>query len=1096
MAWNGGVSLAIWMGGAAVELDTARRARLGPQRDPGEPENERSVYHAITDAFDRMLVIDILAGASAGGINGALLGAVISNARELRPTFLRDRWLKLGNLSTLLQPTNDMTPPSLMRGDYFRDAIREAFRAVTGEAGDEDELGKLTKPSQDGLEPAEVVLDVQATNVAGSQRGFGDQWSQTLYAHEYRAPLRFRQPDDYKAGPLAAAARASASFPAAFEPFPLTGKTATLGGFPGVKRWAIDGGLLENAPIRPALDLIPTRRSDRLVTRFVCYVNAAPSLLEAVDDDPGPPSLGKILGDVVNLPRNGRFIEQLIAIEDAAQRTTAVKDAASGLVDVDLPSLRATADKLLPAYRAQRTTQSLREILAAAGAASEAAAKARTVGRRLGTARSLPWIPTTLRAPAEAAEWRWGLRAAQRTLLLALDLIQEAVDTCSSAEKADAVLDHRRTVNKALAGLEESHDRFASSRPIRAAVLALSAAAEADAGDAVIDRRLDELDTLMVGFRCEAHDAVRRAAKELYDTFADDDVPDDARLDRLFGDGSSAGLDDARINVFVERALCMEVVRRSFSSDHTLEPAQDLHFVQLTPLAPVRIFVATPLREPGPDSGREKLTGLDLAHFSAFYRASWRVNDFMWGRLDAATRIVDLLVNSERARNVAERDPGVDAPWVKLAKALVPSGEGVDQVERRSLAKEALDDAAQGNVAHLPDAVSTAAAEQGAGDTLQERLRRTLQADLNHPKGGFFTRVVCARAAQHEILLEELQPLAEATALDGKLGCFTKVIKLDPGQGSLANARALVGGDTPLPRRLGNGVADETTSTLAVRTLAHAVLVLIALLKTLGVPLSSAFAPIRAPFLSLAGVTAEKIWNRAAALLAFIAGSTYLTARAVTAKDATAELDAVWDVSTLATAVTVFGAVGLVWLPFWRAKTASQLARRIRQGLWGVGLLLSSGLVALVVACVAVGLGNALTSTDGFALPAWLAWAVVGTALGAVYVVRRLPVPDFGKQRLASLVTRPGLTALTTAVLSALVVYECWGPLREIADPLDWRGLGTPADWEWRELAVVACYAAVPLALVYGLHGFVRAGFDWMRVRRAFGWRRPGGASA
>ncbi len=34
-----------------------------------------------------MLVIDILAGASAGGINGALLGAMTTEARELRPTF-------------------------------------------------------------------------------------------------------------------------------------------------------------------------------------------------------------------------------------------------------------------------------------------------------------------------------------------------------------------------------------------------------------------------------------------------------------------------------------------------------------------------------------------------------------------------------------------------------------------------------------------------------------------------------------------------------------------------------------------------------------------------------------------------------------------------------------------------------------------------------------------------------------------------------------------------------------------------------------------------------------------------------------------------
>jgi patatin-related protein len=1086
MAWNGGVSLAIWMGGAAVELDTARRARLGPQTEKG---NERSVYHALADALDRTLVIDILAGASAGGINGALLGAVITNARELRPGFLRNRWLDLGNLSTLLQPTNDTRPPSLMRGNYFRDAIREAFRAVTGEAGDEDKLGKLTKPSQDGLERGEVALDIQSTNVAGAQRGFGDQWNQTLYAHEYRAPIRFRQPEDYKAAELASAARASASFPVAFEPFPLTGKTAGLGGFTGLKRWAVDGGLLENAPIRPAIDLIPTRRSDRLVTRFVCYVNAAPALLEEVDDSPDAPTLGKILGDVVNLPRNGRFIDQLIAIEEAAQRTSAVKDAASGLIDVDLAALRATAEKLLPAYRGQRTAQSLREILTAAGAGSEATARTRTLLDALGT-RSLPWIPTQLNAPAQASEWRWGLRAAQRILLLLLDLIQQALDRCSTAEEADAILDYRRPINMALVGLEDAHDRFSSSRRIREAVRALSEAAEAEADDSVIDQRLAELATLMVGYRCEAYDAIRRSAEALHKAFSDPRIDGGVPLEQLFGAKAAKGFTEAGFRTFVERALAMEVVRRAFSSDQALQPVQELHFVQLTPLAPVRIFTPTPLRKTGPDSGREKLTGLDLAHFSAFYRASWRVNDFMWGRLDAATRIVDLLVSAERARNVAARDPAAEPPWSKLAKELAPLGEGVDPEELRQLAKEALDDAAGGGVDFVPAPVAAAASQPGAGGSaaaqLQDRLRGTLEADLTHREGGFLTRVVCQRAAQHEILRQELQPLAEATALDGRLGCFTKAIKLDGNVGSLANARKIVL-DDPLPRVLGNRVPDETTSTLAVRTLSHAVLVLISLLKTAGVPLSTAFAPIRAPFLSLAGVTAEKVWNRGAALLAFIAGSMYVTARSVTAKDTGADLNTVWDVSTLAEVVAIFGVVGLAALPLWRAKNASVWPRKIRQGVWGLGLLLSSGLAALLTACIAVGPGNAFTSTDGFALPSWLAWSVVGIPLGAGFVVRRLPVPDFGKKPLASLVTRPGVTALTTTVLAGLLAYQCWGTLSGTASLADWRGLFHPGDWEWRELAVVACYASVPLALVYGLHGFVKAWFDWIRVRRAFG---------
>src|SRR3954449_5592266 len=63
MALNGGVSLAVWMGGCATELDCARRAHLAPE--PG-----RRAYHAMCRAFGRVLVIDLMSGSSAGGING------------------------------------------------------------------------------------------------------------------------------------------------------------------------------------------------------------------------------------------------------------------------------------------------------------------------------------------------------------------------------------------------------------------------------------------------------------------------------------------------------------------------------------------------------------------------------------------------------------------------------------------------------------------------------------------------------------------------------------------------------------------------------------------------------------------------------------------------------------------------------------------------------------------------------------------------------------------------------------------------------------------------------------------------------------------
>ena len=92
MALNGGVSLAVCMGGSAAELDCARRAHLAPEPVTAA---DRRVYNALCEAFRRVLVIDLMSGSSAGGINGALLGASIRHRRRLNPNFLRNRWLEL-----------------------------------------------------------------------------------------------------------------------------------------------------------------------------------------------------------------------------------------------------------------------------------------------------------------------------------------------------------------------------------------------------------------------------------------------------------------------------------------------------------------------------------------------------------------------------------------------------------------------------------------------------------------------------------------------------------------------------------------------------------------------------------------------------------------------------------------------------------------------------------------------------------------------------------------------------------------------------------------------------------------------------------------
>jgi len=43
------------------------------------------------------------------------------------------------------------------------------------------------------------------------------------------------------------------------------------------------------------------------------------------------------------------------------------------------------------------------------------------------------------------------------------------------------------------------------------------------------------------------------------------------------------------------------------------------------------------------NAGEHKLRGVALGHFGAFFRRSWRENDYLWGRLDGAERLLWLI---------------------------------------------------------------------------------------------------------------------------------------------------------------------------------------------------------------------------------------------------------------------------------------------------------------------------------------------------------------------------------------------------------------------------------------------------------------------
>src|ERR1035438_3033903 len=157
VAMSGGVSLAVWMGGVAREVnllqqasnvrqhecaadpgvrtrtpgagpdvpgagpDTPGAAGETPAAATGRPADTdwdgrcRDLYLRLLRCLDLTVTVDVLAGTSAGGINAALLG--LSSAAGADLAMLRDLWLTTGSMDLLLRDPGEKAPPSLMQGD-------------------------------------------------------------------------------------------------------------------------------------------------------------------------------------------------------------------------------------------------------------------------------------------------------------------------------------------------------------------------------------------------------------------------------------------------------------------------------------------------------------------------------------------------------------------------------------------------------------------------------------------------------------------------------------------------------------------------------------------------------------------------------------------------------------------------------------------------------------------------------------------------------------------------------------------------------------------------------------------------------------------
>src|SRR5262245_57971625 len=104
----GGVSLAIYIYGVAYEFYRLVRASRG---------EEKNAWTEVLNAAGVSATVDIVSGASAGGINGILLGKALAAGGSMDS--VRSLWVDDADLSDLLQSASEREPASLLRSARF-----------------------------------------------------------------------------------------------------------------------------------------------------------------------------------------------------------------------------------------------------------------------------------------------------------------------------------------------------------------------------------------------------------------------------------------------------------------------------------------------------------------------------------------------------------------------------------------------------------------------------------------------------------------------------------------------------------------------------------------------------------------------------------------------------------------------------------------------------------------------------------------------------------------------------------------------------------------------------------------------------------------
>lgn len=646
----GGVSLAVYENGVAQELYRAFR--------------KQGIYKLICDVIQSDILIDIISGASAGGVNGIMLAYALANGTDFKPS--AQLWSEKACIEGLLgnSPRQD-APQSVLNSEYYLRELSKCFAQTL--------RGTVTDPVE------ELDLFIAGTDANGAISTVFDEAGHPIDIKNHRTlfRLKHRQGRDFsdfdprgrgRAEAIATLSRLTSCFPVAFEPVPAPGLCPELvawGKLPDDRKPAavfLDGGILNNKPFTSTIDAIASRTAEGDVERFLIYVEPDPERFVHRDCAPSPSVLKAAVDSLLAVPRYQSIAADLEAIQAHNERA----DRILKILDAIGPSGAAVPpegppdpfpDSVESVYKTCR-------LMLLRDTAVEA-----LLNERDGKRKYLP-----VNSPE---------RRSARLLVESFSHWDES-DGSDTLREYDLFFRKRRVEHLSRAMMREQKKGAASSRPPAVWDLVnhyfklyeivendlVGALTTVDGWDGLADA--PRYAAVQSGKEDDRNTALAQIAAEHWGRLK---AAMDARLLRRINipacsvDGrlqfreeltdvpvrSSVNILDAIDKALDDdlRSLADAQLLREFYGfldvDRQIFPLRTgSGFESMTPIRVVRFSPLDAQRSLSKGEVSTKVRGLALGAFGGFLKETWRRNDLRMGRLDAACQLIECLLTKER----------------------------------------------------------------------------------------------------------------------------------------------------------------------------------------------------------------------------------------------------------------------------------------------------------------------------------------------------------------------------------------------------------------------------------------------------------------